>query len=46
MMCSKKEATPVENKASNVAEKESLKLMLVLNNIYICFLQPCVILRN
>lgn len=46
MMCWKKEATPLENKESNVAEKGSIKLVVVLNNICICFLQTCVILRN
>lgn len=46
MMCWKKQATPAESKASNVAEKENFELVLVFNSVCICFLQACVILRN
>ena len=46
MMRWKKQATPAENKTSNMAENGSLELMQVLNNVCICFLQACVILRN
>lgn len=46
MTCWKKQASAAENKESNVAEKGSLELVLILSNVCTCFLQACVILRN